>query len=45
MLIRVRARVRTICERRSRDRTQVDGVCDFEKVPPGLRARVRVRDR
>ena len=31
---RVRVRVRTIFERRSGDRTRVDGVCDFEKVPP-----------
>ena len=33
---RVRVRVRTIFERRSGDRTRVDGVCDFEKVPPDL---------
>ena len=42
--VRVEVRVRTIFERRSGDRTQVDGVCDFEKVPPDqlcLRARVR----
>ena len=32
--IMVRVRVRTIFERRSGDRTRVDGVCDFEKVPP-----------
>ena len=46
----VRATVRTIFERRSGDRTRVDGVCDFEKVPPdqlcpSARARVRVRAR
>ena len=27
---RVRVRIRTIFERRSGDRTRVDGVCDFE---------------
>ena len=32
--VRVKVRVRTICERRSGHRTRVDGVCDFEKVPP-----------
>ena len=32
--VRVRVRVKTSFERRSRDRTRVDGVCDFEKVPP-----------
>ena len=32
--VRVRVRVRTIFERRSGDRTRVDGFCDFEKVPP-----------
>ena len=32
--VRVRVRVRTIFERRSGDRTRVDGVCDSEKVPP-----------
>ena len=31
---RARVRVRTIFERRSGDRTRVDGVCDFEKAPP-----------
>ena len=36
---RVRVRVRTIFERRSGDRTRVDGVCDIEKV----RVRVGVR--
>ena len=46
----VRATVRTIFERRSGDRTRVDGVCDFEKVPPdqlcpSARVRVRVRVR
>ena len=30
-------------ERRSGDRTRVDGSCDFEKVPPDIRVRVRVR--
>ena len=34
LVSRVRVRVRTIFERRSGDRTRVDGVCDFEKVPP-----------
>ena len=49
--VRVRVRVRTIFERQSGDRTRVDGVCDFEKVPPDqlcrsvLRVRVRVRVR
>ena len=32
--VRVMVQVRTIFERRSGDRTRVDGVCDFEKVPP-----------
>ena len=33
--IRVRVWVRIIClERRSGDRTRVDGVCDFDKVLP-----------
>ena len=32
--VRVRVRVRTIFERRSGDRTRVNSVCDFEKVPP-----------
>ena len=31
--VRVRVRVRTIFERGSGDRTRVDSVCDFEKVP------------
>ena len=48
--VRVRVRVRTIFERRSGDRTRVDGSCDFEKVPPdqlrpGAKIRVRVRVR
>ena len=37
--------VRTNFERRSGDGTQVDGVCEFEKVPPDLSVRVRVRVR
>ena len=32
--LRVRVKVRTSFERRSGDRTRVDSVCDFEKVPP-----------
>ena len=32
--VRIGVRVRTICERRSGDQTRVDGVCDFERVPP-----------
>ena len=48
--VRVRFRVSTIFERRSGDRTRVDGVCDFEKVLPdqlcpSARFRVRVRGR
>ena len=31
---RVGVRIATIFEHRSRDRTRVDGVCDFEKVTP-----------
>ena len=31
---RVRVRVRTIFQGRCRDRTRVDSVCDFAKVPP-----------
>ena len=40
--IRVRVRVRTIFERRSGDRTRVDGVCDFKKVTVGVRVRMKV---
>ena len=32
--VSVMVRVRTLFERRSGDRTRVDGFCDFEKVPP-----------
>ena len=32
--VRVRVRVKPIFERRSGVRTRVDGVCDFETVPP-----------
>ena len=32
--VRGRGRVRTLFERRSGDRTWLDSVCDFEKVPP-----------
>ena len=34
VLFRVRVRVGIFLERRSGDRTRVDGVCDFEKVLP-----------
>ena len=42
--VRVRVRVRTSFERRFGDRTRVNGICDFKKVPPDKLYRSAKRD-